>query len=416
MTTRFKRNLIASVVAQLIRYGAPLAFYPYLTRTLGAEGFAEFALAFAAAVMLGQVVEFGFGLSGVRSLAESKLQPSRESSMIVGETIVGRVITSTAVVFLAALIWPLVNSYIKVAPDLVAISFFLALSYGFSPSWYFIGKEISAKLAAIEITVSLFQLLLIVSLIRSHSSPSLAVACITLPALAAAIYGNAYAIIDYGFSVPGRSRMVKAMKESFTFFCFTGIMPILNRANLLVLGAMSTPTQVAWYAVGERIVTAALNASTPVTRVVMPRVTSLVSDGNPGASRLFVKTIRILLLVSFLFAIVGAAAGPWVLPIVFGPELNGAAAVLAIQLFIVPAMMASRAIGTMALVPLRKERIYQALVLSFGIAGLGLAPLAVWLGDATGLSLLRLTAEACLAWCALLALRRQDKGWLRSRG
>ena len=269
MKSAFSRNLAASVLAQLLRYGAPLAFYPFLTRVLGAEGFATFALAFAGAVMLGQLIEFGFGLSGVRALAEASEHPT-EAAEVVGDVVIGRCVTLAVVVAGSLLCWrwaPVtVRSDLPLALSVAA----LAIGYGFSSSWYFIGRERAAQLAGLEIVTSFSQLGLLLLLVKAESPNWLPVALMALPVWGVVAFGHVLAFRDLGAIWPSMLRLRDKLVESFQYFCFTGIMPILNRANLLVLGSMSTPSQVAFYAVGERIVTAAANATVPVIRLRCP--------------------------------------------------------------------------------------------------------------------------------------------------
>lgn len=413
MKSAFSRNLAASVLAQLLRYGAPLAFYPFLTRVLGAEGFATFALAFAGSVMLGQLIEFGFGLSGVRALAEASEHPT-EAAEVVGDVVIGRCVTLAVVVAGSLLCWrwaPVtVRSDLPLALSVAA----LAIGYGFSSSWYFIGRERAAQLAGLEIVTSFLQLGLLLLLVKAESPNWLPVALMALPVWVVVAFGHVLAFRDLGAIRPSMLRLRDKLIESFQYFCFTGIMPILNRANLLVLGSMSTPSQVAFYAVGERVVTAAANATVPVIRVAMPRITNLLRDDPDAAKRIFRRSLFSLTGLAAVGAVLGAAFTPWGVPIVFGAAIAPGALVIAIQLFIVPALMATRITGTLALVPLRQEGSYQRVVLVSSVGGLCLAPLVILWGDATGLAAWRVVVELGAAGYCLWILTRRRDGWLKA--
>lgn len=410
MKTHFSRNLVASIVAQLLRYGAPLAFYPYLTRTLGPEGFATFALALATAVMLGQLVEFGFGLSGVRHLAEAERNPVAAGE-VAGDIVMGRVVTLFGVWLGILLVWPWLPSRLTGNLPLVASVAGLAISYGFSGAWYFIGRERAAILAGLEVVTSFIQLALLVAFVRAHSPPWLAIALMALPIWLAVVVSHAIAFREVGVRRPNFDRLKATVIESFRFFCFTGAMPILNRANLLILGAMAVPDQVAYYAIGERIVTAATNATIPIVRVVMPRITNLLHDDPPAAQALFTKAFLGLSGLALIGAIIGAIAAPWGVPFIFGAKMRPGILIVAMQLFILPSMMSSRMIGTLALVPLHHEKTYQRVVLSASCLGLCVAPLAIIWDAATGLSIARVTVELCVAAYCGAYLKRIWHAW-----
>ena len=412
MKSPFSRNLAASVLAQLLRYGAPLAFYPFLTRVLGAEGFATFALAFAGAVMLGQLVEFGFGLSGVRALAEASDQPAAAAE-VVGDVIVGRCVTLAVVTVASLLCWRWAPTTVRSDMPLAMSVAALAVGYGFSASWYYIGRERAARLAGLEIVTSFSQLALLLMFVKTGSPSWLAVALMAVPVWVIVTFGHVVALRDLGAIWPSWMRLRAKMVESFQFFCFTGIMPILNRANLLVLGSMSTPAQVAYYAVGERIVTAAANATVPIIRVAMPRITNLLRDDPAAAQRIFRRSFFGLTGLATVGAVIGAGLTPWGVPIVFGAAIAPGVLVIAIQLFIVPAIIATRIIGTMALVPLRQEGRYQRAVLVSSIGGLCLAPLFIIWADAAGLAAWRVAVESGAAAYCLWTLMQRHEGWLK---
>lgn len=405
MSSRFSRNLVASVLAQLLRYGAPLAFYPFLTRVLGAEGFAVFALAFAGAVMLGQLVEFGFGLSGGRALAEATEQPEAAAE-VVGDVVVGRLVMLAAVITGSILCWRWAPAVVRADLPLALAIVALAAGYGFSATWYFMGRERAAQLAGLEVVTSFSQLGLLLLFVKPGSPTWIPVAMMALPVWAMVVFGHALAFRDLGAIWPSLKRLRAKLIESFQFFCFTGIMPILNRANLLVLGVMATPAQVAYYAVGERIVTAAANATVPIVRVAMPRITRLLVEDPAAARRLFKRAFFGLTGLAALGAVIGAALAPWGVPLVFGAAIAPGVLVIAIQLFIVPAMIAGRLAGTLGLVPMHREKTYQAIVLCAGAGGLALAPFAIMAGGEVLLAILRVLVEGGVAVLCLWALGR----------
>ncbi|WP_426024758.1 oligosaccharide flippase family protein [Brevundimonas sp. TSRC1-1] len=410
MKSKFSRNLIASILAQLLRYGAPLAFYPYLTRTFGADDFAIFALALAAALMLGQLIEFGFGLSGVRGLAEARTAPI-VASEIVGDIVAGRMATLLGVILGSAVAWTWLPPQITDDPLLVVSVALLATGYGFSASWYFIGRERAAHLAGLEIITSFSQLALLLAFVHQGAPPSFAILMMAIPIWAILAFGHVLALEDLSIRWPSLGRLKGKLVESFRFFCFTGALPIMNRASLLVLGAMATPQQVAFYAVGERIVTAAANATIPVVRVIMPRITVLLGDDAAAAQRLFKKTFFGLSSLALVGAVVGAILSPWGVPFAFGEDLRGGALIVAVQLFIVPAMIAGRMIGTLALVPLHREKAYQNIVLVAAFAGLCLAPLAILGGEALGLAVARVLVDTLAAAVCWVVLKRVAGSW-----
>jgi PST family polysaccharide transporter len=400
-----KKNIGYSALAQLLRYGAPLAFFPYLTRALGKEAFSSFALAYALAIVLGQLIEFGFGLSGVRSLAEAKQRPA-EARQVVTDVIIGRAVLLLAVLVAFAITRPFYPDLLSDGWKGISAILVLTVSLGFVPSWYFIGRNRAFQYALMEAGATTVQLIAIILMIKPGSSFELAILLIAIPWLVVCLLGNVTAILDLGFAYPTLGRVRASLTISFRFFCFASLPQILARGNIFFLGFLSTPSQVAYYAVGERLLYAAVNMMTPVTRVMLPRAVSLHEAGPAEGRRFAIKTIYLLSAFFTVSAIVGAISSPWLVPFLFGPEIAPGVPAIAILLLTVPFMIVSRLIGMMTLVPMHREKLYQTIMLLAGFTGLAVAPISVMVGGALALALSRLFLETVTATGLLVAQSR----------
>lgn len=403
MSRSLKKNLAASVFSHLLRYGMPLTIYPLLTRTLGTDGFAHFSLMMAMALILSQFIEFGFGLMSVREIAQST---EEERPFVVGEIMVGRLITLglSGGVFLAML--PILPLPDMMRLDVAAAVLALATAYGFSPSWYYIAVERASRLAIQDIVVAAATLGLVFFLVRRPTDSVTAVAAFAGPLWVGVIVGHVEAVRDLGFRMPSAARMWRSMRTSTDFFILTGVNSVINRTSVLFLGALSSPAQVAYYAAGEKLVSAAINATQPFLRVLTPRISNLVRHEPQAAGRLFKKS-TILVVVAFTVAgAIAMAAAPWGVPWFFGAALAGAVPVFIIQLLLLPASAAARTIGVLGLIPLRQERIYRRLTLAFGLVGVIALPAAAYWGGGIWVAAVRVAAEAGLAIGCLIVIRR----------
>lgn len=392
--------------SHLLRYGMPLTIYPLLTRRLGTDGFAEFSLMMALALILSQFVEFGFGLMSVREIAQSD---EKERPLVVGEIVVGRFITLivTAMIFLAVLPWLPLAGGDRVGVVVAVLA--LASAYGFSSSWYYIAVERTSRLAVQDIVVSVSTLVLVVIFIGKPTDSVLTVAVFAGPLWGGAIVGHVAAVRHLGICIPSATRMWRAMRTSTNFFILTGVNSVINRTSVLFLGAFSTSTQVAYYAAGEKLVSAAINATQPLLRVLTPRISSLVRSEPSAARRLYLKATLLVLLGFTAAAIVAIIAAPWAVPSFFGVALAGAVPIFVVQLLLLPASAASRTIGVLGLIPLRREDVYRQLTLIIGLAGLIVLPAAAYWGGGVWVAAVRVAAEAALAIACHVVMRRMLK-------
>lgn len=391
-----------------MRYSAPLLSYPILTRALGTEGFAQFSLILASALVLSQFIEFGFGLMGVREIAQSSKEKSR---IVSGEIVFGRIanlaIAASTYAFIVQLI-PIEE--LQSWPAIIA-TVILATAYGMSSSWYYISIERAVTISIIETCAVVSTLALVVVFIATPQDALLACYLFALPLWLASIFGHIAALRDFGIRLPSLTDLITSFKRSYQFFILIAVTPIVNRIALLSLGAFSTPQEVAYYAAGDRLLTAAVNATVPLVRVLVPRISSLVTTAPDRARRLFFRSLIGIVLFFSLTAILVAAISPVAFPLFFGIGLAGAVPVFMAQMVILPASVSNRAIGMLGLVPMHREKVYQRMTLIIGIASLCFLPFAAAFGGGIWVALSRAFFEAVLAASCFVVLLRIGRRW-----
>jgi O-antigen/teichoic acid export membrane protein len=397
-------QMLFSALAQLVRYGAPILFYPLLIRELSTQEFAAFVLCMAVGQTIGQFTEFGFGLSAVRELVDHKKDPAA-AARASGEVVFGKglMFATSCVVFLA--ISAGFATGMHVGEDAL-IAILIGAAYGFTPNWFYIGVGRAHTLAMCEIVVSFVQLLLVVLIINKGSGHLDAVWTMIIPVIVFAVLGQIDAIRTLALRVPTVQAMRAAIHSAFHFFVATNASALTNRVLLMVLGLVSPATQIAFYAAGERLVSAALNTLTPIMRVLLPRVTALRNDSPEGAHRLATRVLVFgggLYLAGSLF--LAATVEWWIVP-VFGPKLAGAGLVVGAFLLVIPVSAFSRITGLLFLVPARRERAFQRITLASCALGLAVAYPTVATFGALGAVALRLAIEAGIAGSIFLVKQR----------
>jgi PST family polysaccharide transporter len=393
-----------SVVAQLVRYGAPILFYPLLVRQLTTVEFASFVLCMAVGQTIGQFTEFGFGLSVVRELVDHKKDP------LAAARATGGVIFGKALMYAASCLVLVVASAFFGPATLqwqdVVVTALVGAAYGFTPNWFYIGVGRAHTVAMCEIAVSFVQLMLVLLLIHTGSGHLDAVLMIVIPVACFAVLGQLDAVRTLSLRVPSAAQMRSAIQAASHFFISTNASTLTNRVLLMILGAVSTATQVAFYAAGERLVSAALNTLAPAMRVLIPRVISLRND-SPDRAHLLATRVLVfgggLYLTGSLF--LAATVEWWIVP-VFGPKLAGAGLVVGAFLLVIPVSAFSRITGLLFLVPARREKTFQRITLVSCAMGLVIAYPTVATFGALGAVALRLVIEAGIASSIFLVKQR----------
>lgn len=359
-----KKNLVFAGLSQLIRYSAPLIVYPILARRLEIDVFASFSTILATGLIGAVFTEFGFGLMSVRELA-SRAKANKPLS--VGTLIIGRLIC----LLLVCLVAIFVNSTFNLGRStsevfLVAI---VAFAYGFSASWYFIAREKSKLLAKIDVACALVTLLSVFILIDQHSTVRTSLSLITTPLIFASLCGHLIAVRDFGFSIPSPKNLVGAFQRGSSFFILTGFTSLANRWPILALSIWSTPADVIYFAAGEKLTTAAINTTVPITRVLLPRVRRL-SETNIDDSRAILKAATLYVFVFFTCASIATISlSSNIYTFLFGQEFEDGAYLFSLQMIMVPLCATSRVVAQTGFPTYNREQIAAKIIsLSFALS------------------------------------------------
>lgn len=385
---RLRSNLAFASVSQILRYAAPLLVYPYLARTLGVQGFGEFSTIMAVGLMCSVFVEFGYGLMSVRELASGD---RKATSGVVFELCLGR-----GIMFLTVAAGLAVTChYVDLLPDwrsyLAALA--IALVYGYSASWYYIAMERAKALAALDLCCSLATFALILFLVRGPADMLLAVCIFAVPLFLIAVYGHVQAVRTYGFHpVPIRS-LFASLAQSLRFFFFTGFPSLTNRWSVVALAIWSDPLQVVYFSAGEKLATAAINTTVPITRVLLPRISRMMSCDPARTYREIRKCVAIVGGFYLAASIATMALSKLIFTVMFGSELAAGYPVFAAQMAMVPFAAASRVLVQAGFTTFKKEGFCAVVFVASTLAYIMASALAAHGGGGMGVALARAAIE-----------------------
>jgi len=347
---RLGSNLAFASISQILRYAAPLLIYPFLTRTLGVEAFGAFSTIMAVGLMCSVFVEFGYGLMSVRELASGD---RKATAAVVFELCLGRGIMLFAVAAALAVIC----HYVDLLPDWPSYfaALAIALVYGHSASWYYIAMERSKGLAALDLCCSLGTFALILFCVRGPGHVLLAVWIFVIPLFLNAVYGHIQAVRSYGFQFVPISSLFASMAQSLRFFFFTGFPSLTNRWSVVALAIWSEPLQVVYFSAGEKLTTAAINSTVPITRILLPRISRMMA-GDPSAAYSEIRKFTVIVAGLYLGAAIATVAlSKLIFTLMFGAKLAAGYPVFAAQMVMVPFAATSRVLAQVGFTTFKKE-------------------------------------------------------------
>lgn len=276
----------------------PLVSIPFLARVLGTEHLGKLIFALAIIQVVVYVVDYGFGMSALRRI--SLTTSPDERAPIVSATLVAKLLLYVACV---AVLVPLVFLIPGLRPwwTLYLIGLALVLGNIAFPEWLLqgLGKmKTFAVLTAVSRIVALGGLLLTVD---STDDVKTAMFWQLIPMSISAVVCWTYLVKKRQAKLarPSRNSVFVALRDGWPLFVSMLSTMVIGTANTIVLGALSTLHQVAYFGTAERMSNAARGVLGGVQEAMLPRMTTAMEDPDGKTLR---RTIAVGILGCFATA------------------------------------------------------------------------------------------------------------------
>jgi polysaccharide transporter, PST family len=390
---RLASNFASLTVLQAANYLLPLIALPYLARVLGIERFGLVAFAQAFANYFLVLTEYGLGMWAAREISVGRDDPARVTEVVRG-VIAARFLLACGGAVIALLVivfWP------RVRADwpLFVLSYGLVFAQVFYADWLFQGLEQMRYITASTLTSRvLFTAGLFVA-IRSPEDYWLVPVLSVAGSLVGSVTALWVAVSRFGVKpgLPSWAGIVACLVGGWHLFVSRVFVSLYSSLNMLALGFFGSNVQVGYYAIAERIASAATGLSIPFNQTVYP----FLARRHAGAHASFSNTAwkGLLPLAGGLGAVaVGVAlTAPWLVGLVAGGQVMDAPTVLR---WLAPTIVLGP-LGTyftqLLIIQGRTRRLVQTVTVT-SLVHLALLPLAVWGGQPVPLAMLVTTTQA----------------------
>lgn len=392
-------NAIALYIAQAAIYGFPLVVVPYLARVLG-NSWGEYSIAFAFSAQSTLIVEYGFGVTGNRSVAANRHSPDS-----VGRTL-GAIMGAKAALAILALTLAAVQymrfQLLHQHAWLFWLSLLAGITQGCSFVWFLQGMEmmwtalwidLGARTAATALTIVLVRnprdTWIFFALQASFSSVVAAIQCALICRRHSIIWPNANTIIQ-------------TLRQGFAGMLNRPGLGLFAGFNTYVLGFYSGSSLAGLYAGAERITRAMTTLPSPICQAVFPRISWLVAQKEGNTRHLQRISSLVTISIGALASVASYFAAPQLVHTLLGPNFESSIGFLR-TLSPIPFLAALNQVFLYQYLLPRGIFAFGAIVL-FAAPVLGLVAWAtVWRGNAFALAASAVIAESAAA--LLLGIR-----------
>lgn len=328
MTRRLREDIAFLSLVQGANVAIPLLTLPYLARVLKTDAFGAYALCFALLQYVVLISEYGFNLSGIRSVTIIK-----EDRRLLSETFWAIMLCKCFLLIVAFALLMLTVSltgyFSNLDAELLLGSLFLGGTVLY-PQWMLQGMGMTREIAIASVTGKLTLLPLFFLFVRSPADLDIAVSVYGISTLITAGIGL-YSLINRQILIcvrPKLSRAIDELKAGGYIFASSVATNIYSSSVVVFLGAVSGGAEVGIFSVADKIRQAIQMFFAPLQQALYPKMSEAMSKDASVAEDLVKRLLKILVGIGLVIAVVQCLTSRWVITWLFGSDYVPASIVL----------------------------------------------------------------------------------------
>ena len=277
------QNVIALYWMQIATFIIPVITLPYVARVLEPSGFGLVVFSQGFAFVLVVFIDWGFGFTGIRSTAESKVKAD-DLSDIVQRVRGAQLLLSTLSVPIAVgalLVVPKMTQH----PEFLVLAWVAAAATGLSPGWFFLGTEKMRVMALIQLAFRVLGAALTFVLVKGPGDAWIVMALFAGSSVGSLAAADIMMYRKVRFRLPQLHVSVNEIRGATMIFISTIAVTLYTSFNVVLLGLFQSSAAVAHFGAAERVVRVSITVLAPIGTAVIPRLTALQAAGNRERAR-----------------------------------------------------------------------------------------------------------------------------------
>lgn len=350
-----KKNLAYNVAYQILVIILPLITAPYVSRVLGADGLGTYSYIFSIVTYFGL-----FGMLGIANHGNRSVALVRDNRQKVSEAFSNTYIIQLCTTVITLLLYFLfIYCWFSGDKTIAYIESIIVLSYVLDITWFFFGLEQFAVTVTRNAIIKIATVVAIFIFVRSREDLWIYALIMSCGMLFSQIYLWLRIRKYADFCKPSWSQVKSNIKPVLMLFIPAIAYSIYKLLDKVMLGAMSSMSQVGLFDNAEKIINIPSSLITAFGTVMMPRITVLLGTGDEHR----ISYLNKISVRYFTLLVVGAAFGlagicNVLAPVYFGSEFVGSAPIIAGLGFSLIFVTWANVIRTQYLIPNKLDKPY----------------------------------------------------------
>jgi PST family polysaccharide transporter len=395
-TSPLAHSVYSLYAVQLASYILPLISVPYLIRTLGGNQFGVYIFAVAVARFGLLVTDWGFNFTATREIVAARAD-DRPVSPLYSAVVAGRlvVLAGCAVTLLAL---TLATARFGDHMTLYWCAFAGVVGSALLPIWLYQAYERLPVVTGALLAARIVTTALLFVFVRDGSDVNSAVLLWSIPFLVAAAVacGSSGRLLGVRLVRPALHAIGRELRNGASVFVTFLFAAVYTTMNAILLGLLSTNTEVAYFGAAETVVLAAVGLVGPLAQALFPYAAKAGALSPADALAHVRRVLPVLAGLGAALCIGLLVLAPLAGPLFLGSEFHRSIAILQVMSPIPLIVALATALATQLMLPLRLDRFYLAAVATGACLSLVLTAALVPSYGAIGTAVSVVTTETAI--------------------
>lgn len=349
-----KKNFIYNSFLTLSQYIIGLITFPYISRVLGVSNIGIVSFVDNTINYFILFSTMGIGIMGAREIAKHR-DDKEKLSTVFSSLVTLSLIFTTVVLFayyLAINYVPQLNIY----KELFFIGASKLLFSVFLIEWFYRGIENFKYITIRNICIKLLYVASLLIFVKTKDDYLLYFTLTVSTIIVNSIINTIYSIKFVRISIK-HITIMPFLKQSLYLGSYAILTSMYTTFNIMYLGFVSDTIQVGYYWAALKIYGIVLGFFTAFTSVMMPRMSSLISQGDRGAfERLINKSFNLLFTICFPLIIGTTILAPQIINVLSGNGYEGAIIPMQIIMPLILVVGIAQILAIQVLMPMQKDK------------------------------------------------------------
>lgn len=349
-----KKNFAYNSILTAAGYIFPLLTFPYVTRVLGVESIG--LINFIDSVINYLIIFSSMGLlsTGIRAVASSP--KTRESLSKVFSSLITLTLISTLVTLIILAVITLISENLRSNLDLVGVGAVKLIFNAFLIEWFYNGIENFKFITMRSLAVKILYVVAIFLFVRNRENVLeyyiISTGMIVGNAIINFLYSRRFVTLSFR-----NLELRKYLRPFLSMGAYMILCSTYSTLNVSILGFVTNDMQVGFFTTATKLYGIVLAIFTAFTNVMLPRMSSLISQGRTEEfSAKITTSFRVLIQFSIPAIVFTEVFAPEIIGILAGPGYEGAILPMRIVMLLIFVVGSNQVLIMQILMPLNDDR------------------------------------------------------------